>query len=49
MLYQIDPLGWIPKFLVNMTATRSSAEWQEDLTQFYHEVYSKEKAHISTE
>ena len=41
-------MGWIPKFVVNMFASRAPIEWQESITQFYHEVYAKEKAQQQT-
>ena len=48
VLLQNDPMGWIPKFVVNMFASRAPIEWQESITQFYHEVYAKEKAQQQT-
>ena len=43
LLLQNDPMGWIPKSIVNFLAARAPVEWQETLSQFYHDVYVKEK------
>ena len=41
-------MGWIPKFMVNMLASRAPIEWQERLSKFYHDVYIKEKGQQQT-
>lgn len=43
ILLQNDPMGWIPKSIVNFMSARAPLEWQETLAQFYHDVYAKEK------
>ena len=48
ILLQNDPMGWIPKFMVNMLASRAPIEWQERLSKFYHDVYIKEKGQQQT-
>ena len=41
---QVDPMGLIPKSIMNLFANKAPTDFQEGLTKFYHEEYSKEKA-----
>lgn len=41
---QNDPMGLIPKSVTNLVAAKGPIDWHGDVTKFYHEVYSKEKA-----
>ena len=35
--------GWIPHFIVNSFAARAPGSWQANLSDYYWNVYSKEK------
>jgi hypothetical protein len=43
LLLQNDPMGWIPKYIVNLFASRAPFEWRDAMATFYHDVYVKER------
>ena len=39
MLFQTDMKGWIPAFIVNLFSARAPKQWQEQVTEYYHNGY----------
>ena len=42
-MMQVNMKGWIPHFIVNSFAARAPGSWQANLSDYYWNVYSKEK------
>ena len=48
LLFQVDMKGWIPHFITNAFAARAPAQWHENLSSYYWNVYSKLKGSSDT-
>ena len=47
IMAQVDLKGWIPHFIINAFAAKGPAQWHENLTSYYQNIYSKLKGGTS--